>query len=187
MLKKLTPLVPRLLCNTASATSSVATIRHYSDGRSVYEPDYLDSLKPKYPQYTCLNVQIKGYDFPILESYQRYVHSIAEYLGIDVSDCYALPPQATQVQKLRPNSTVVDAEYRLTIYERNLQINDVDAPIYPVFLRIAQAALPEGVELSIKEHSEEFEERRYVPDRDLLELKAELERIQTGAPAPKKK
>ena len=71
---------------------------------SVYEPDYLDvslfsiiimrykyffsfqSLKPKYPQYESLNVQIKGYDYPILESYQRYLHSVAEYLDIDVAD-----------------------------------------------------------------------------------------------------
>lgn len=131
---------------------------------------------------------MKGYDFPILESYQRYLHSVAEYLDIDVSDCYALPPQTTQVQRLRPNSAVVDAEYRLTMYERNLQINDVNAPVYPIFLRIAQAALPEGVQLSVQEHSDEFEERRYVPDRDLLDLKAELERMQTGGPGgPKKK
>lgn len=99
-----------------------------------------------------------------------------------------MPPQTTQVQRLRPNSAVVDAEYRLTIYERNLQINDVNAPVYPVFLRIAQAALPEGVQLSVQEHSDELEERRYVPDRDLLDLKAELERMQAGgAGGPKKK
>lgn len=46
----------------------------------------LKSLKPKYPQYESLNVQIKGYDYPILESYQRYLHSVAEYLDIDVAD-----------------------------------------------------------------------------------------------------
>lgn len=91
---------------------------------------------------------------------------------------YALPPQQKQVQRLRPNSTVIDAEYQLTIYERNLQMMDVDAPIYPVFLRIAQAALPEGVNLTVEEHTDECEERRYVPDKDLLDLKAELEKMQ---------
>ncbi|XP_054741676.1 39S ribosomal protein L48, mitochondrial [Anastrepha obliqua] len=187
MLRKLSPLVPRLLHTTAAAVNTVST-RQYSEGRSVYEPDYLESLKPKYPQYSCLNVQIKGYDFPILESYQRYLHSVAEYLEIDVSDCYALPPQTTRVQKLRPNSAVVDAEYKLTIYERTLQMIDVAAPVYPVFFRVAQAALPEGVQLSVQEHSEDFEERRYVPDRDLLDLKAELERMQAGGMGgPKKK
>lgn len=84
------------------------------------------------------------------------------------------------VQKLKPNSTVVDAEYRLTVYERNIQLQDVNVPVYPMFLRIAQAALPEGVQLVVQEHTDECEERRYVPDKDLLELKAELERMQGG-------
>uniref|UniRef100_A0A1A9ZIU1 Small ribosomal subunit protein uS10 domain-containing protein n=1 Tax=Glossina pallidipes TaxID=7398 RepID=A0A1A9ZIU1_GLOPL len=184
MLRKFTPLLQRkakqlpitYLCNTT---------RNISDSKAffvkdLYEPDYLESLKPKFPQFENLNVQLKGYDYPILESYQRYLHKVAEYLDIDVADCYALPPQHMTVQRLRPNSTAVDAEYRLTVYERNLHLEDVSAPIYPLFLRIAQAALPEGVELSIQEHTEECEERRYVPDRDLLDLKAELERIQSG-------
>ncbi|CAD7000059.1 unnamed protein product [Ceratitis capitata] len=160
------------------AAGSKVSLNFRSEIAQNYSKDYI----------THVNVQIKGYDFPILESYQRYLHSVAEYLDIDVSDCYALPPQATQVQRLRPNSAVVEAEYRLTVYERNLQINDVDAPVYPVFLRIAQAALPEGVHLCVQEHSDEFEERRYVPDRDLLDLKAELERMQSGGlGGPKKK
>lgn len=93
---------------------------------------------------------------------------------------YALPAQSMTVQRFKPNSAVLDSEYRLKIYERNLQLQDVDAPMYPMFLRIAQAALPEGVELSVQEHNDECEERRYVPDKDLLELKAELEKMQTG-------
>lgn len=144
------------------------------------------SLKPKFPQIESLNVQIKGYDYPLLESYQRFIHGVAEYLDLDVSDCYALPPQKTQVQRLRPNSTVIEAEYKLTTYERNLQLNNVDAPVFPQFLRIAQAALPEGVELTVVEHTDDIEERRYVPDRDLLDLKAELERMGGATPTKKK-
>lgn len=152
-------------------------------------PDFnitLQSLKPKFPQIESLNVQIKGYDFPLLESYQRFLHGVAEYLDLDVSDCYALPPQKTQVQRLRPNSTVIEAEYKLTTYERNLQLNNVDAPVFPQFLRIAQAALPEGVHLTVVEHTDDIEERRYVPDRDLLDLKAELERMGGATPTKKK-
>lgn len=144
------------------------------------------SLKPKFPQIESLNVQIKGYDFPLLESYQRFLHGVAEYLDLDVSDCYALPPQKTQVQRLRPSSTVVEAEYKLTTYERNLQLNNVDAPVFPQFLRIAQAALPEGVHLTVVEHTDDIEERRYVPDKDLLDLKAELERMGGATPTKKK-
>jgi large subunit ribosomal protein L48 len=49
--------------------------RHYS---SVYEPEYLDSLKPDIPEYEEINVQIKGYDFAVLESFQKFVHTTAE-------------------------------------------------------------------------------------------------------------
>ncbi|XP_037821279.1 39S ribosomal protein L48, mitochondrial [Lucilia sericata] len=180
MLRKISPLIKKVAqhsnANLVRNLSSTASLR-----ASVYEPDYLESLKPKYPQYESLNVQIKGYDYPILESYQRYLHSVAEYLDLEVADCYALPPQNMTVQRLKPNSTVVDSEYRLTVYERNIQLQDVDVPVYPMFLRIAQAALPEGVQLTVQEHTDECEERRYVPDKDLLELKAELEKMGGGS------
>ncbi|XP_068151475.1 large ribosomal subunit protein mL48 [Drosophila tropicalis] len=180
MLRRLLPKLRQSL----QVTNPLATAAR-KQSSSVYEPDYLESLKPKFPQYESLNVQIKGYDYPILESYQRFLHGLAEYLDLDVSDCYALPPQHTQVQRLRPNSTVIEAEYKLTTYERSLQLSNVDAPVYPQFLRIAQAALPEGVQLSVHEHTDDFEERRYVPDKDLLDLKAELDRM--GGPTTTKK
>ncbi|KAH8377039.1 hypothetical protein KR093_002936, partial [Drosophila rubida] len=177
-------LLPTLRQTLKQSRPIITAVRQNS--YSVYEPDYLESLKPKFPQYECLNVQIKGYDYPLLESYQRFLHNVAEYLDLDVSDCYALPPQQTQVQRLRPNSTVVEADYKLTTYERNLQLNNVDAPLYPQFLRIAQAALPEGVHLKVAEHTDESDERRYVPDKDLLDLKAELERMGGATPTKKK-
>ncbi|XP_034474594.1 39S ribosomal protein L48, mitochondrial [Drosophila innubila] len=176
--------LPTLRLTLQLSKPTVTAIRLNSG--SVYEPDYLESLKPKFPQYESLNVQLKGYDYPLLESYQRFLHSVAEYLDLDVSDCYALPPQQTQVQRLRPNSTVVEADYKLTTYERNLQLNNVDAPTYPHFLRIAQAALPEGVHLKVAQHTDECDERRYVPDKDLLDLKAELERMGGATPAKRK-
>ncbi|XP_055837983.1 39S ribosomal protein L48, mitochondrial [Episyrphus balteatus] len=177
MFKKIIPLTSRLIAGQMpTVPCRLSSTKKYS----LFEPDYLDSLKPKYPQYESLNVSIKGYDYPILESYQRFLHSLAEYLDLDVSDCYALPPQQSKIQRYRPNSTIIDSEYKLTMYERNLQINDVDVPIYPVFLRIAQSALPEGVNLSVQEHDDDCEERRYVPDKDLLELKAQLEEMQAS-------
>ncbi|XP_075152291.1 mitochondrial ribosomal protein L48 [Haematobia irritans] len=180
MLRKLNPFVIQFIKQSNPVVIRNLTASVCQRASDVYEPDYLDSLKPKYPQYDSLNVQIKGYDYPVLESYQRYLHSVAEYLDIEVTDCYALPAQNMTVQRLKPNSAVVDSEYHLKIYERNLQLQDVDAPLYPMFLRIAQSALPEGVELAVQEHTDECEERRYVPDKDLLELKAELEKMQSG-------
>lgn len=45
-------------------------------------------MKPKYPVHACVNIQIKGYDFPVLESYQRFLHRTAQSLDLDVTDRY---------------------------------------------------------------------------------------------------
>lgn len=45
-------------------------------------------MKPKYPVYACVNIQIKGYDFPVLEAYQRFLHRTAQSLDLDVTDRY---------------------------------------------------------------------------------------------------
>lgn len=56
---------------------------HYG---SIYEPEYLDLLKPDIPEYEAINVQMKGYDFAILESFQKLIHTVAENMDIEVSD-----------------------------------------------------------------------------------------------------
>lgn len=43
-------------------------------------------MKSKVPLYDTINIQLKGYDFPILESYQRYVHKLATNLDIAVEE-----------------------------------------------------------------------------------------------------
>ena len=35
-----------------------------------------------------LNVQLCGYDFTLLESYQSFVHSLCENMGVDVEEWY---------------------------------------------------------------------------------------------------
>lgn len=47
---------------------------------------YLQELTPKYPVYPCVNLQVKGYDFAILESYQRFLHRTADSLDLDILD-----------------------------------------------------------------------------------------------------
>lgn len=91
-----------------------------------------------------------------------------------------------QIQKYKQNSAVIDAEYRLPIYERNIQISDVQSPLYSLLLRIAQATLPEGVTLEVIEHTVEEAERRYVPDKDLLELRTQLDDMGGASPQKKK-
>uniref|UniRef100_A0A4Y0BI64 Small ribosomal subunit protein uS10 domain-containing protein n=1 Tax=Anopheles funestus TaxID=62324 RepID=A0A4Y0BI64_ANOFN len=143
----------------------------------IYEPDYLELLKPKYPLYETLNLTIKGYDYPLLESYQKFIHNVADSMDLEIADGYAQPPQKLNVQKFKANSSVIDSEYKLTVYERTVQVENVQAPLYPLLLRTLQAALPEGVTLKVFEHTWEQEESRYVPDRDLKELKQQLDEM----------
>lgn len=61
------------------------------------------------------------------------------------------------------------------------------AHFYPVYLRLIQAALPEGVTLNVIEHQQEYEEVRYVPDNELRELQEELEELGGARKSKKKK
>jgi hypothetical protein len=49
---------------------------------------FFQTGKSKIPLYDTLNIQVKGYDFPVLESYQGFVHHVAEVMGIEVADGY---------------------------------------------------------------------------------------------------
>jgi large subunit ribosomal protein L48 len=55
---------------------------------SIYDPPYLEAMKPKIPIYDTLNVQMKGYDFVLLENYQKMVYKIAKMMDINVEDGY---------------------------------------------------------------------------------------------------
>nr|CAG4641405.1 EOG090X0MUO [Eulimnadia texana] len=139
------------------------------------EPEYLDSDVPEIPTYDELNVQLKSYDFTLLENYSSFVHKAAENLGIKVEECWATPCKSLEVQTFKPQSTILQDKYFLNVYERNVQVIDVPAPLAPIFFEVVHTALPEGVELSIHEHQPEYEEVRYIPDLELKELKARLE------------
>ncbi|XP_046388193.1 uncharacterized protein LOC124157498 isoform X2 [Ischnura elegans] len=134
-----------------------------------YEPEYL---------------QIKGYDFPVLESFQGFIHRTAENMGIEVEDSWATPAQKLLVKKLKHDSSVVDCEYGLTLYERNVQIVDLSSTLGAIFFDVLHEALPEGVKVRIHEHLDEHEEVRYVPDFELIQLKTELETL--GGPSKRK-
>ncbi|XP_055528532.1 39S ribosomal protein L48, mitochondrial [Wyeomyia smithii] len=151
--------------------------RLFSNGGSMYEPDYLEKLRPKYPVYNALNFTIKGYDYPILENYQKFMYNVADTMDLDTVDCWAQPPRKFNVQRFKPASAIIESEYKLTVYERNVQITSLQAPLYPMFVRILQAALPEGVTLTVSEHTPDVEDARFVPDRDLLELKQKLDEM----------
>ncbi|KAK2580499.1 hypothetical protein KPH14_006236 [Odynerus spinipes] len=146
---------------------------------SLYEPDYLEATKSKIPLYPMLNVQIKGYVYPVLENYQSFIHKVAEIMDIDVDNGWPLPAQVLKIHKFKPQTTVVTAEYNLNIYERNIQLADVSSIQCPILIRTLEAALPEGVSLNIEIFDPALEEKRYIPDKELLDMKSMLETYTT--------
>lgn len=145
----------------------------------------MNLFNPQYPTYDAINLEITGYDFPILESYQRFVDRIAKSLEIEISTGWAHPPTKKRIIRYKDNSTNISSEYNLTTYKRYLQLSEVEAPVYSVFLRFIQSGLPEGVKLNVIHHTDFIEESRYVPDRELLELKEQLDKA--GGPLKTRK
>ena len=68
------------------------------------------------------SLQLKGYNFEILESFQSFVHNMAENIGIDVQDAWATPASTWNAFTYAEESTVVQDTYKLDLYERNIHI-----------------------------------------------------------------
>lgn len=136
------------------------------------------------PVYDALNIEITGYDYPILENFQKLVHEACETLDMSVSDAWALPPKIENITRFKPNSSTLEATYTLKTYKRIVQVEEVKAYQVPLLARIIQAGLPEGVRFSVMEHTELHDKDRYVPDRELLQLKHDLDEI--GGPLEKR-
>lgn len=150
-----------------------------------HEPEYLQFLKPPLPVYEGpINVQLKGYDYTVLENNAKRVAKIASLLGIRVTECWATPLESEAVSTYKPQSTVVEETYKLNIYERNVQVSDVSGLLAPIFLEAVQSSLAEGVRLSMHQHHPEHEEIRYIPDLELEELQKQLDEI-VNPPASK--
>lgn len=82
-------------------------------------------MKSKIPLYDTLNIQIKGYDYAILESFQKLLHNLAKNMDINVEDAWAVPPQHLNVSTYKPRSALVQSQYSLKVYRRMVQVTDM--------------------------------------------------------------
>lgn len=142
-----------------------------------YEPPYLVHLKPPLPIYNLMNLQVRGYDFAILERFAKFVHHVALELGLDVADTWVTPKQSLRVSVLKPNTNIAQDHHNVSLYERNVQIANLPATSVSLLIDVIEASLPAGVKLSLHSHELDHEEIRYIPDLELKELHQELEEI----------
>ncbi|XP_057336439.1 39S ribosomal protein L48, mitochondrial [Microplitis mediator] len=153
----------------------IASMRCFPKFCSLYTPNYLEAMKPKIPLYPTVSIQIKGYNYPALENYQRLIHKYAENVDVDVENSYALPSKSLKIQRFKHLNPSSKIEYKLEIYQRNILISNLSSIKFPILLRLLESTLPEGVELKVEQWNPEIEELRFVPDKQLIDLKTELE------------
>lgn len=165
--------------DTLKAIASVP-VRHA--GR--YEPTYLDEITHE-PRYEAVQLRFKGYDFPILERYSLLCKDYADKFGIKVDQCYPIPTQQTKISHFDPKengkegANVIE-EFVLNIFERVVNLKEVDAKALPLFIQFLRNHQPEGVELSAGLPDPELEKFRFIPDMEMTVLQRKLADLDSG-------
>jgi len=171
-----------MLINAARRFCPYVQVRHLkAEGTKVadlHEPSYLQDLKPRVGYYELLNLQLKGYDYTVLQKYQGYLHkTMAKKLDINVTQSWPIQHQELKVDNLEPRSSAIEKSFKLNIYERNIQMKDLLVTRLSILIELIHSTLPPGVTFSIDHHKQEDEDRRYFRDSVLENLKKELQEL----------
>lgn len=125
-------------------------------------------------EYGVLNIHLTAYDMSLAESYAQYVHRLCNRLSIKVEESYAMPTKTMEVMRLPDQGNKMVLDSILTTHERVVQISGLSATFAEIFLEVLQSNLPEGVRLSVREHTEEDFKGRFKARPELEELLAKL-------------
>lgn len=143
------------------------------EGVKFYDPPYLNK-EPPFPNYELLNINIKGYDYSVLDTYYKYIERLCLSLKVEVVEAYAMPCRTFKIKTYQPFSATMDKEFKLNNYHRIVRISNLKSTFAPILFETIQLNLPEGVQMNVSEPTEEEDEFRYVPDIELNELKQKL-------------
>ncbi|XP_069564171.1 large ribosomal subunit protein mL48 isoform X1 [Brachyistius frenatus] len=124
--------------------------------------------------YGTLSVKVSGYDMTVVEHYSQYVHNLCNRLAIKVSESYALPTKTTEVMLMQEPGTKAYVDAVLKTHERVVQLSSLDATLCPVFMDVLLQNQPEGVQLSVKEHTEADFHARFKARPELDGLMAQV-------------
>jgi large subunit ribosomal protein L48 len=125
-------------------------------------------------EYGVLNIHLTAYDMSLAESYAQYVHRLCNRLSIKVEESYAMPTKTIEVMQLPDQGNKMVLDSVLSTHERVVQISGLSATFAEIFLEVLQSNLPEGVRLSVREHTEEDFKGRFKARPELEELLAKL-------------
>ncbi|KAM4845832.1 large ribosomal subunit protein mL48 [Thomomys bottae] len=125
-------------------------------------------------EYGVLNIHLISYDMTLAESYAQYVHILCNHLSLKVEESYAMPTKTMELLRLQDQGRKMFLDSVLTTHERVVQISGLSATFAEIFLELLQSNLPEGVKLSVREHTEEDFKGRFKARPELEELLAKL-------------
>lgn len=124
--------------------------------------------------YGTLNVKVSGYDMTLVEHYSQYIHNLCNRLRIKVSECYALPTKSTEVLLMQEQGTKMYADAILKTHQRVVQLSSPDASLCSVLMEVLLKSQPEGVQLSVNEHTQADFQVRFKGRPELEGLLAQM-------------
>lgn len=89
-------------------------------------------MKSKIPLHNDLNIQFKGYDYPVLENYQKFVHKLLKGFEINIEESWGVPAAHSHILRYKPKSSVIDSEYKLKLFERNIQVGLINYYLFNI-------------------------------------------------------
>uniref|UniRef100_UPI0037E75462 large ribosomal subunit protein mL48 n=1 Tax=Semicossyphus pulcher TaxID=241346 RepID=UPI0037E75462 len=125
--------------------------------------------------YGTLNVKVSGYDMTLVEHYSQYIHNLCNRLGIKVAESYALPTKTTEVMLMQEQGTKMFVDAVLKTHLRVIQLSSLNATLCPVFMDVLLKNQPEGVQLSLQEHTEADFQARFKGRPELEGLMAQIQ------------
>ncbi|TSM28197.1 39S ribosomal protein L48, mitochondrial [Bagarius yarrelli] len=125
-------------------------------------------------EYGVLNVTVSGYDMTLVEHYAQYIHKLCSHLHIKVTESYALPTKSTEVMVMPEQGTKMYVDAILKTHERVVQVSKMKATLAPVLLEVLLKHQPEGVQLSLTEHTEAEYKARFKARPELEGLLAKI-------------
>ncbi|XP_042588903.1 39S ribosomal protein L48, mitochondrial-like [Cyprinus carpio] len=125
-------------------------------------------------EFGVFNVCVSGYDMTLVEHYSQYIHNLCNHLDIKVDESYALPTKSTEVMLMQEQGTKMYLDAVLKTHERIVQISEMKATLFPIFMDVVLKNQPEGVRFCVKQHSETDFQARFKTRPELEGLLAKI-------------
>lgn len=145
--------------------------------KEYHEPQYLEKMKPKIPFYEYFNIQLRGYDFAVVESLAKLVTRLCKDAGLTVEKFWAVPAVTLKYETYGDDSSVFENSEEIKIHERTVQVKHMTTAQLAILVDVINQAKPPGVIVSFMEHNQGHEDVRYIPDLKLAALEKELEEV----------